>query len=315
MKTPKTLAGILLASVALLAPPMTVRAAMKVVATTPDLGTIASTIGGDLVHVDSLAKTTEDVHFVDPKPSYVVKLAHADMLIEGGAELEVGWLPPLLEGARNAKLDAGQPGRVACAEGLPLLEVPSARDRAKGDIHALGNPHFMVDPENGRHAAQRICAALCEIDPTHKQAYEERYQSFTNRLDQRLVVWRQTLAPFVGRRMVSFHNAWPYFARSFGLKIDLFLEPKPGIPPTPAHLEEVVNHMKAERIGVILVEPFQNRKTAETIAGRTGAVLVDFTQYPGGVKGSGPGYIELMDYLVETLAKALHNGTAGETKP
>ena len=315
MKTPKTLAGILLASVALLAPPMTVRAAMKVVATTPDLGTIASTIGGDLVHVDSLAKPTEDVHFVDPKPSYVVKLAHADMLIEGGAELEVGWLPPLLEGARNAKLDAGQPGRVACAEGLPLLEVPSALDRAKGDIHALGNPHFMVDPENGRYAAQRICAALCEIDPAHKQAYEERFQSFTNRLDQCIVVWRKTLSPFVGRRIVAFHNAWPYFARSFGLKIDLFLEPKPGIPPTPVHLEEVVNRMKAEKIGVILVEPFQNRKTAETVAGRTGAVLVDFTQYPGGVKGAGPDYIELMDYLVNTLAKALNNGTIGETKP
>ena len=281
-------------------------AKLNVVATTSDLGSIAHEIGGDLVQVTVLAKPMEDVHFVDPKPSYVVKLAHADVLLEGGAELEIGWLPPLLEGARNPKLGSGQPGRVGCAEGLSLLEVPALLDRSQGDLHAAGNPHFLIDPVNARHAAERIYSAFSEVDPAHRAGYREGLETFTRRLDEKLPAWQKALAPFSGRRVVAFHNSWPYFAQRFGMKIDLFLEPKPGIPPTPAHLAEVIDRMKAEKIGVIIVEPFQNRKTAETVANRTGAVLIDVAQYPGGIKGTEAGYIELMDYLVNTLANALN---------
>jgi zinc/manganese transport system substrate-binding protein len=278
---------------------------LHVVATTADFGAIAREIGADLVEVSVLAKPTEDPHFVDAKPSYIAKLAKADLLIEGGAELEMGWLPPLLDGSRNARLESGKPGHVSCAEGLALLEVPSALDRSKGDIHAMGNPHFMTDPLCGRHAAERISAACCAVDPAHAAIYAERLKAFTSRLDSKMADWQKQLAPFQGRRVVAYHNSWPYFANRFGVRIDLFLEPKPGIPPTPAHLAEVVSTMKTGKIGVIILEPYENRKTAETVSAKTGAAAVHFSQYPGGVKGTEAGYIELIDYLVNTLADAL----------
>lgn len=288
---------------------------LNVVAATPDFGAIAREIGGNLIEVTVLAQPTEDAHFVTPKPSYIAKLSKADVLIEGGAELEIGWLPPLLEGARNPKLATGQPRHVACAEGLTLVEVPHTADRSRGDIHAMGNPHFMTDPIKGRHVAGRICTALSVADQQNADKYRERLNSFTNRLDEKLAVWQKQLEPYRGKHIVAFHNSWPYFADRFGLKIDLFLEPKPGIPPSPAHLVDVVSTMRTESIGVIIVEPYQNRKTAETVAGKTGAAIVDFTQYPGGVKGTETGYIELIDYLVNSLSTALKNGGAAKEKP
>ena len=297
---------------ALLALALSSPAALNVVATTADFGAIAGDIGGDKVQVFVLAQPGEDVHFVAPKPSYIAKLSRADVVIEGGAELEIGWLPPLIEGSRNTKLARGQPGYVACAEGLALLEVPTTLDRAHGDIHAMGNPHFMTDPVNAQHAAERICSAFCSIDPKNAVEYRERCSSFTNRLAAKLLGWEKQMEPFHGRRVVAFHNSWPYFAKRFGLEINLFLEPKPGIPPTPAHMGEIVSAMKAENIGVIIIEPYQNRKTAEMVASKTGAQLVDFCQYPGGVKGSGSGYVELIDYLVNTLAAALNQAPASK---
>jgi zinc/manganese transport system substrate-binding protein len=305
MKTNVMIAGTMLALTMLLALPTSGQAKLNVVATTADFGAIAREIGGDLVQVTILARPTEDVHFVDPKPSYVVKLSRAVVLIEGGAELESGWLPPLLDSARNPKLEAGRPGHLACAEGLALLEVPATLDRSKGDLHAMGNPHFMTDPINARHVAERICAAFSAVDREHSAKYMERLNTFTKRLDGRMVAWQKQLEPFRGKSLVAFHNSWPYFARRFGVKIDLFLEPKPGIPPSPAHLVEVISRMKSERIGVILVEPYQNRKTAEIVSAKTGAVVVEFTQYPGGVRGTEGGYVELVDYLVNTLSAAL----------
>jgi zinc/manganese transport system substrate-binding protein len=278
---------------------------LNVVATTADFGAIAREIGSNLVEVSVLAKPTEDPHFVDAKPSYIAKLARADLLIEGGAELEMGWLPPLIDGARNSKLESGQPGHVSCAEGMALLEVPSTLDRSKGDIHAMGNPHFMTDPTCGRHSAERISAAYCAVDPANAATYAERLKAFASRLDSKMADWQKQLAPFQGKRVVAYHNSWPYFANRFGVRIDLFLEPKPGIPPTPAHLAEVVTTMKTEKIGVIILEPYENRKTAETVSAKTGAVIVNFSQYPGGVKGTEAGYVDLIDYLVNTLADAL----------
>jgi zinc/manganese transport system substrate-binding protein len=291
-------------------------AKLNVVATTPDFGAIAREIGDDLVQVNVLAKPTEDPHFVDPKPSYIVKLSKADILIEGGAELEMGWLPPLIDGARNAKIELGKPGRVLCAEGLALLEVPMTLDRSKGDIHALGNPHFMTDPINAHHAAERICDAFSNLDQEHSATYRQRLDVFNKRLDEKLVAWKKQLETFQGKRLAAYHNSWPYFANRFGVKIDLFLEPKPGIPPTPAHLAEVITTMKREKIGVIIVEPYQNMKTAETVSEKTNATILEFSQYPGGVKGTEVGYIEMFDYLVNTLVTALSKERlAEEHKP
>ena len=286
---------------------------LNVITTTADFGAIARDIGGDLVAVSVLAKPTEDPHFVDAKPSYISKLARADVLIEGGAELETGWLPPLIDGSRNSKLELGQPGHILCAEGLALLEVPATLDRSQGDIHAMGNPHFMTDPMSARHAAERIAAAFGAADAPNSTAYRQNLDAFVKRLDAKLPAWKKQMEPYLGKRVAAFHNSWPYFANRFGVKIDLFLEPKPGIPPTPAHLAEIVTTMKAQSIRVIIIEPYENRKTAEMVSAKTGATIVDFSQYPGGVKGTEDGYIELIDYLVNALATALKNsGTSKE---
>lgn len=277
-------------------------AKLNVVATTWDLGAIAQEIGGDKIELLTLAKPTEDPHFVDAKPSYIVKLNRADALIDGGAELELGWLPPLLDGARNSKLESGKPGHLSASDGISLLEVPSTLDRSKGDVHAAGNPHYMSDPLNGKIVAQHIARALCELDPKSCDYFKANLQSFETRLDAKLSEWQKLLGPYQGKEVVSYHNYWIYFARRFGLKMDLYLEPKPGIPPTPAHLAEVIGKMKADDIKVIVVQPYQNRKTAETVAQHTGAVVVNFPSFPGSSKETET-YIGWIDYLVKSLVK------------
>ena len=279
------------------------QAKLNVVATTPDFGAIAKEIGGDRIDLTTLAKPTEDPHFVDAKPSFIVKLNRADALIEGGAELELGWLSPLLEGARNSKLEAGKPGRIACAEGIQLLEVPNTLDRAKGDIHAAGNPHYTTDPMNAKVVAAHIAEAFSQLEPKSADFFRTNAKKFNDRLDSKLAEWQKLLAPFKGKRIVTYHNSWPYFAKRFEVNMTLFLEPKPGIPPTPAHLAEVITRMKADHTRLIVVEPHLSRKTAEAVAGKTEAQLLDFAPYPGGGKASGDGYIEWMDSLVHALVK------------
>ena len=282
-----------------------VQAKLNIVVTTPDLASIAKEVGGDKVEITTLAKPTEDPHFVDAKPSFIVKLNKADALIEGGAELEVGWLPALLAGARNGKLASGQPGRILCNEDVRMLEVPTTLTRAEGDIHAAGNPHFVVDPVNAKIIATHIADALGKIDSVNSAAYTANGKKFADALDAKLTEWTAKLAPFKGAKVVSYHKSWPYFAERFGLEMEIFLEPKPGIPPSPAHLASVIAKMKEQQAHVIIVDPYLNRKTAETVARNTGATVVDVAQMPGGVKGTETGYIALMDYLVNSLAKAL----------
>ncbi len=279
------------------------QAKLYVVATTPDFGAIAKEIGGDRIELTTLAKPTEDSHFVDAKPSFIVKLNRADALIEGGAELEIGWLSPLLEGARNPKLEAGKPGRIACAEGIQLLEVPVTLDRAKGDIHAAGNPHYTTDPMNAKVVAAHIAGAFGQLDPKSADFFRANAKKFNDRLDAKLAEWQKLLGSFKGSPIVTYHNSWPYFAKRFEVDMTLFLEPKPGIPPTPAHLAEVISKMKAGHIRLIIVEPHLSRKTAEAVAGKTEAQLLDFAQYPGAGKASGEGYLEWMDSLVHALVK------------
>jgi zinc/manganese transport system substrate-binding protein len=280
-------------------------AKLDVVATTPDLGSIAREIGGDHITLTVLAKPTEDPHFVDAKPSLIMKLNRADVVIEGGAELEIGWLPRLLDQARNTKLAAGAPGHVLCSQGVPLKEIPSTLDRSKGDIHAAGNPHYIVDPVNAKIVAKNIADAFCTLDEKSATAYRTNLQKFNDAIDAKLAEWLKILAPFKGQQVVAYHNSWLYFGDRFGLNIDLFLEPKPGVPPTPKHLAEVIVKMKLDKIHVILVDPYLDRRTAETVASKTDATVVDVAQFPGGVKGTEGGYIALMDYLVNAVAKAL----------
>jgi ABC-type Zn uptake system ZnuABC Zn-binding protein ZnuA len=274
-------------------------AALHVVATTPDLGALAREIGGDHIELVTLAKPTEDPHFVDAKPSFVVRLNHADALVEGGAELEAGWLRPLVDGARNPKLAAGQPGLIAAAEGVPLLDVPAVLDRSQGDIHAAGNPHYLTDPQNAKIVAAHLARAFSALDPASAAAFDANLQRFNAHLDAKLAEWTRLLAPYRGRAIVTYHNYWIYFGHRFGFPMDLFLEPKPGIPPTPAHLAEVITRMKTEHLQLVVVQPYQNRKTAETIAGHTGAVVLDWPSFPGGKDTEG--YLEWMDSLVQSI--------------
>lgn len=280
-------------------------AKLRVVATTTDLGALAKEIGGDKVDVTTLAKPTEDPHFIDAKPGFISTLNRADVLIEGGAELEHGWLMPLLEGARNAKIAGGTPGHVHGNAGIKMLDVPAALDRSRGDIHAGGNPHYLVDPVNAKIVAASIAEAFCKSDRRSCGAYRANLKRFQEAIDARLVEWQKSLAPFKDAKLVAYHDSWPYFAERFGLEIELFLEPKPGIPPTPSHVASLVQKMRQQNVRVILVDAYVSKRQAESLAGKTGAVTVPVSHFPGGVKGTEGGYIQLMDYLVKSIAQAL----------
>jgi zinc/manganese transport system substrate-binding protein len=296
---------ILLSVIGLMLAQSLAHATLNVVATTADLGAIAKEIGANKIAVTTLGKPTEDPHFVDAKPSFIVKLNHADAVVEGGAELEIGWLPALLDQARNSKIVNGTPGHISCAVGVPLLDVPTSLDRSRGDIHAAGNPHYVIAPSNAKIVAKNIADGLSAIDPKSADVYRANLKTFDDEIDAKLVGWHQKLAPFQGESVVAYHDSWPYFAKEFGLKIDLFLEPKPGIPPTPAHLADVIIKMKEQNARVIIVDPYLNRKTADTVAAHTGAKVVEVTQFPGGVKGTEDGYTETVDYDVNAIAAAL----------
>ena len=283
------------------APPMAKR--INVVATTPDLAALAREIGGDAVEVKALAKPTEDPHFVDAKPSHIVTLNRADVLIEGGAELEIGWLPALLESARNDKIAPGAPGRISASQGVRMLEIPTSFDRAHGDVHALGNPHFLLDPINAKLIVAQIANHLSQVDPASAELFKANLKAFNTTLDAKFAEWQQRLAPYRGAKIVTYHKDFVYFAERFGLEVVENLEPKPGIAPSPAHLATVISRMRADNAHIILVQPFQNRKTAETVARQTDAVVLNVPQQPGAVKDTDT-FFQLMDYIVNTLATA-----------
>jgi zinc/manganese transport system substrate-binding protein len=295
---------LLFAIFALITFSLSAEAKLNVVATLPDFGSIAREVGGDKIDIVILAKPTEDPHFVDARPSFVVALRNADVLIDGGAELEIGWLPPLLQNARNPKIETGKPGRVVAAQGVRLMNVPANVTRAAGDVHALGNPHFMTDPIIAKAVAQHIAQGFAAVDSANAAAYDANYKKFEAAINAKLQEWGPALLSFKGQDVVAYHDSWPYFAHRFGVKIDIFLEPKPGIPPSPSHLAEVIEQMKAKKIKAIIVEPFQDRKVAEKVASATGAKVVDFAQFPGGLPGTET-YVKLIDKLVGGLSVAL----------
>src|SRR5437868_5711997 len=230
------------------------QAKLNVVATLPDFASLAREVGGDKVAVTVMAKPTEDSHFVDARPSFVVQLRTADVLIEGGAELELGWLPPLLQNARNPKIEVGKPGRVQASQGVKLMGVPTTLTRAAGDVHAMGNPHFMTDPIIAKAVAQHIAQAFSAVDPPNAVTYDANYKKFEATINSKLQEWGATLLPFKGQPVAAYHESWVYFAHRFGFNIDIFLEPKPGIPPSPSHLVEVSEKMKGANVKAVLGE-------------------------------------------------------------
>jgi zinc/manganese transport system substrate-binding protein len=282
-------------------------AQLRVVTTTPDLAALAREIGGNAITVTALAKPTEDPHFVDAKPSHIVTLNRADMLIEGGAELELGWLPALLQGVRNTKIAAGAPGRISASAGVKMLDVPTTFDRSRGDVHALGNPHFMLDPLNAKLIAAQITEHLAQIQPAAAAQFRANQQRFNATLDAKLAEWQAALAPFRGAKIVTYHRDFSYLADRFGLNVVATLEEKPGISPSPAHITQVISTMRGQSARVILVQPYQNRRTAETVARQTSGTVLDMPHQPG-VASNTETYFTLMDHLVRTLAGALRQG-------
>jgi zinc/manganese transport system substrate-binding protein len=276
---------------------------LRVVATTPDLAAVARSVGGDAAEVTALARPGEDPHFVDAKPSFIVTLNKADVLIEGGAALEAGWLPPLLDAARNPRIAVGSPGRVVASEGIALLDVPSRLDRSMGDVHPYGNSHYMLDPANAKIVASTVARALCQVDHARCPTYEKGAGDLTRAIDDKLAAWQSALGPFRGAKMVSYHKNFDYFAERFGLQVVGSLEPKPGIPPSPAHIAGLVPRMKAEGVRLVVVETYRERETPAFVAEKTGARVVAVPIMPGTQEA--PDYVALIDYDVRQIAEAL----------
>ena len=252
-----------------------VHAKLSVVTTLPSFADIARNVGGDDITVESLTRGTQDPHFVDAKPSLVLVLNRADLLIRVGLGLEDGWLPPLLTGARNGKIQTGAPGDLNVSAHIVLKEVPrSPIDRSMGDVHPGGNPHFMADPRNGIVAAKAIAERLAQLDPDRAADYNRRADSYATALKERIGRWEKALQPWAGRPVVTYHKSWLYFSEWARLTEVGFVEPKPGIPPSPSHVVELVALMKARQAKLVLMEPFYPRDTAEKVANLTGAKLL-----------------------------------------
>ena len=280
-------------------------AKLMVVTTTADFASIAREIGGDRIEVSSLVKGAQDPHFIDAKPSFIRLLNQADLLIEGGAELEIGWLPPLLENARNGKIQSGGPGRMVASTGVGLLQIPTRPvDRSQGDVHLLGNPHYMLDPENGKIVGVEIADALCRLDASSCHRYRENQRVFHQRLNQKIAQWTKQMAPYRGAKIITYHDSWPYFAERFGLNVVGHIEPKPGIPPSTAHLKNLIGIVQQEKARVILMEPFYNDQAPKFVAAQTGAKLVVLPPSVAPEMGIHD-YVQLFDRLVAALTAAL----------
>jgi zinc/manganese transport system substrate-binding protein len=278
---------------------------VKVVTTLPDLQSITEMIGGDHVDVFSIATGFQNPHFVDPKPSYILRLSRADMFVTVGLDLEIGWVPPLLNSARNAKIQIGGEGYVDVSKGVPLLQVPANTSREGGDIHIYGNPHYWLDPDNGKLIARNSYDVLVRLDPDHQADFAANLEQFDSRLDEKVAGWNETMQPFAGAKIIAYHNEWPYFEQQFALQIVDFLEPKPGIPPTPSQLAKVIETMKRDGINVIITSPYFTTDSADLVARHAGGKVVVLATSVGAFEEIET-YFDLFDYNVGKMAEALN---------
>lgn len=289
-----------------LGPVVTAQAkSLNVLTTTADLKSITEFIGGEYVKVDSLGKGNENYHFLAAKPSYMLKASRCDLFIRSGLDLEIGYESLILEGARNKDIQPGRPGYLDASEGITPLDIPPAVDRSMGDIHPSGNPHYWLDPLNAKIIASTIAKRLTQLSPENKLFFENNLHEFDKTIDEKMVSWSRTLAPFKGEKLITFHQSWIYFARRFGFEIVTELEPKPGIPPSPAHLKEVVDLVNENKIKVILNENIYNDHAARYVAEKTGAQVVIAPISVGGEKGI-VDYVTLIDTIVNRLSEGFN---------
>jgi ABC-type Zn uptake system ZnuABC Zn-binding protein ZnuA len=280
-------------------------AAIKVVTTTQDLESLTHEVGGDKVSVESLAKGYQDPHFVEAKPSFILKLHAAELLIAVGRELEIGWLPPLINQARNPRIQPNADRYLDASLTAKILEIPTGQiTRAMGDVHPSGNPHYWLSPDNGRRIAQEIQKKLAEISPADAAYFAQRYADFDRRLTEAEKRWHAAMAPYKGVKVVTYHRSWPNFTDAFGLEVIGYVEPKPGIPPSPSHTLELIQEMKRQNVKIIMVEPYFDRKTPDAIARETGAQVIVLAPSVGGAKEV-TDYFSLFDYDVNLVASAI----------
>ena len=277
---------------------------INVITATQDLASLAAEVGGDRITAESIAKGYQDPHFVEPKPSFLLKLQKADLLLAVGLQLEIGWLPPLITQSGNSRIQSGSPGYLEMAQFCQILEIPAGQvTRAMGDVHPMGNPHYWLNPENGRRMAKALATKFSEMRPGDAAYFTERNADFAKRLTEAEKRWDAALAPYRGRKVITYHRSWPNFCERFGLVVVDYVEPKPGIPPTPAHTLEVINTMKRDQIKLILVEPYFDLRTPNSIAQATGGTVAVLMPSVGGIKEI-TDYSKLFDYDIDVLTKA-----------
>jgi zinc/manganese transport system substrate-binding protein len=277
---------------------------IRVVATIPDLKALAEEVGGKQVDVETLARGNQNAHELELRPSLMLKLRRADILLENGLELDT-WADVVVQGANNPNIVRGAPGRIDVSRGIQVLEVPTTKmDRSMGDVHPQGNPHYSLDPGMAPVITQNIVDAFARFAPDRRAEFERNRQAFLSRLDEAMARWTRTMEPLKGAKVIVYHPQWIYLLTRFGLSQAGALEDRPGIPATPSHLTKIIRQMKDERIKVIIVEPWNDLKLATRVADEAGAKAVVLASMVGGVKGT-DSYIEAIDHNVTTLAQAL----------
>lgn len=292
-------------AIALVGGAVDANAELKVITSTSDLASIVKEIGGDKVSAESLAKGYQDPHYVEAKPSFVLKLHSADLLVVVGRELESAWLPALITQSRNAKLQPGGPGYLDASQNVKILDIPTAQvTRAMGDVHPQGNPHYWLAPGNGRRIARAVQNKLTEMDRANAAYYAQRYAEFDRKLAEGEKRWKAALAPYKGLKIVTYHRSWPNFADEFGLDVIGYVEPKPGIPPSPGHVLDLQQEMKRQNVKIILVEPYFDTKTPNAIARETGARVLVMPPSAGGVKEAAD-YVQVFDYNIGLLVRTI----------
>ena len=281
-------------------------AKVNIVTTTTDLASIAREIGGDRIEATAIARGYQDPHFVEPKPSFLLLLQKADLLAVIGLDLEIGWLPPLIDQSRNDRIRPGAAGYLDVSRGVEILDRPSGPvNRSMGDVHPLGNPHYWLDPGNAVRIGIQIDKKLEELRPADAAYFQARLNDFKKRMNDANVRWTATLAPFKGRKIITYHNSWPNFVRRYGLDVAGYVEPKPGVPPSPSHLFDLISKMKTDNVKVIVMEPYFDHKTPQSVADKTGAQLVVLYPSVGGAKTGTDDYFQLFDTNIAALVEAL----------
>ncbi|WJW74681.1 metal ABC transporter substrate-binding protein [Thiohalobacter sp. IOR34] len=276
-------------------------AALRVVTTTQDLAAIAEAVGGERVQVQSLTPGTRDPHYATAKPSMIRKVFRADLLLVIGSDMEIGWLPPLLQSARNSRVQPGNPGYLDLSSVIPLLgKINGPVSRAMGDVHAKGNPHYWLDPRNGIRMARAIATRLGELDPVHKDEFHHRFKAFVQTMDDKLPVWRSKLSHLRGQSVIAYHKSFVYLADAFGFRIVDEVEPIPGIAPSAASLNALITRIRNEHIGLLIMEPYYERRSARYLNEQTGIRTVVLPQSVGAQPGIHT-YFDLFDAIVAAL--------------